>query len=116
MSHQRKFDSPALQHSYDRFIAGDAAREQAYEQELANADLARMIYDLRAASGLTQRQLAERVGTTASVISRLENADYSGHSMAMLRRVAEALNQRVEVRFVPREPVVGQGLRPNGAR
>jgi hypothetical protein len=41
------------------------------------------------------------VGTTASVICRLEDADYEGHSLAMLRRIAIALKQRVEIRFVP---------------
>jgi len=40
------------------------------------------------------------VGTTASVICRLEDADYSGHSLAMLRRIAAAVGMRVEVRFV----------------
>jgi len=44
---------------------------------------------------------AALVGTTASVISRPEDADYEGHSMAMLRRIAAALNKRVEIRFVP---------------
>ena len=41
--------------------------------------------------------------TTASVICRLEDADYEGHSLAMLNRIAAALNRRVEIRFVPAE-------------
>jgi hypothetical protein len=45
--------------------------------------------------------LARLVGTTASVICRLENADYEGHSLVMLNRIAAALRQRVEIRFVP---------------
>jgi hypothetical protein len=40
---------------------------------------------------------------TASVICRFEHGDYDGHSMAMLRRVADALGQRIEVKFVPTE-------------
>jgi transcriptional regulator with XRE-family HTH domain len=51
--------------------------------------------------GLSQRALAKLVGTTASVICRLEDADYEGHSMAMLNRIAAALNKRVEIHFVP---------------
>jgi transcriptional regulator with XRE-family HTH domain len=50
---------------------------------------------------LTQRELAKLVGTTASVVCRLENADYDGHSLAMLRRIAAALEKRVEIRFLP---------------
>ena len=49
---------------------------------------------------LSQRELAKAVGTTASVICRLEDADYEGHSLAMLRRIARALDRRVEIRFV----------------
>jgi ribosome-binding protein aMBF1 (putative translation factor) len=65
-----------------------------------NAEVARSIHDLRAAAGLTQKELADLVGTTASVICRLEDARYEGHSVAMLRRVASALNRRLEIRFV----------------
>ena len=50
-----------------------------------------------------ERQLAQLIGTTASVICRLEDAEYEGHSLATLNRIAAALNQRVEIRFVPAE-------------
>ena len=62
-----------------------------------------MIHQIRTEAGLSQRALAKLVGTSASVICRLEDADYDGHSLAMLRRIAAALNQRVEVRFVPKD-------------
>ncbi|MBL4697786.1 MAG: helix-turn-helix transcriptional regulator [Phycisphaerales bacterium] len=65
--------------------------------------IAEMIYEARTDAGLSQRAFAKLVGTSASVICQLEDADYEGHSMAMLRRVAAALHQRVEVRFVPRD-------------
>ena len=51
-------------------------------------------------AGLSQRALARLVDTTASVICRLEDADYEGHSLAMLRRIAAALDKRVEIRFI----------------
>ena len=41
------------------------------------------------------------VGTTASVICQLEDADYSGRSLTMLQRIAAALSTRIELRFVP---------------
>lgn len=71
--------------------------------------IAQMIYDARTKAKLTQAQLAEKVGTTQSVISQLEDADYEGHSLSMLRRVAEALQSHVEVRIVPNhvERVIG---------
>ena len=70
------------------------------EEERANSEIARQLHNLREQAGLSQRELAKLVGTTASVICRLEDADYSGHSLAMLRRIAAALKRRVEVRFV----------------
>src|SRR5260370_9132331 len=77
-----------------------------------NADVARNIYDLRTAAALSQRDLAGLIGTTASVICRLEDADYDGHSLAMLRRIAAALEKRVQIRFVsigPKAPYACAG-------
>jgi transcriptional regulator with XRE-family HTH domain len=68
-----------------------------------NAEVARTIYELREQAGLSQKELAERVETTQSVISRLEDADYEGHSLSMLNRIAKALNRRVEVVMGPKE-------------
>src|SRR5580698_7932419 len=71
------------------------------EQEHANLDIGRKIYELRTRAKLSQAGLARKVGTTQSVISRLEDADYDGQSLAMLRRIASALEKRVEIRFLP---------------
>jgi ribosome-binding protein aMBF1 (putative translation factor) len=73
---------------------------EAIEVHKLNCSVAEMILAAREAAGLTQGQLAKLVGTTQSVISRLEGADYDGHSLTMLRRIAEALDHRVEVRLV----------------
>ena len=94
------FNSRASAYLYNRYIAGDPAREQVYEEEVVNAEIARKIYDLRTKARLTQQELATRVGTTKSAISRLEDADYDGHSLSMLKRIAEALDKRVQIRFV----------------
>jgi len=84
-----------------RFYEGRPGRLKNLEEARANDEIARKIYELRTAAGFTQTQLAKLIGTTASVICRLEDADYEGHSLAMLRRIGVALNQRVEIRFVP---------------
>ena len=65
--------------------------------------IAQMVHDVRTAAGLTQKQLADAIGTTQSVISRIEDAEYDGHGLAMLRRIAKALHQRLEIRMVPEE-------------
>lgn len=97
---KKKFSSKASAFLYKRYIAGDPKREESYEQEVLNAEIARKIYDLRTKAGLTQQELAARVGTSKSAICRLEDADYEGHSLSMLKRIAEALDKRVEIRFV----------------
>jgi ribosome-binding protein aMBF1 (putative translation factor) len=84
----------------DRYV-NDPEQQTAYEEHLINADIARKIYDLRTKAGLSQRALAKAVGTTASVICQLEDADYHGHSLSMLKRIAAALNRDIEIRFVP---------------
>lgn len=82
-------------------ITGDDPdlREQIAEAKI-NFRVAQLIHDARTAAGMTQRQLADLIGTKQSVIARLEDADYEGHSLTMLSRIAEALHQRLEVRFV----------------
>lgn len=97
---KKTFSSKASAYLYTRYIAGDSTREQAYEEEGINAEIARQIFDLRTKAGLTQQELAARAGTTKSAISRLEDADYDGHSLSMLKRIAEALDKRLQIRFV----------------
>ena len=97
---QSKTTSNAIAILHHRFYAGRPKRIAQLNEAIANDEVARKIYDLRTQAKLTQRQLATLVGTTPSVISRLEDADYEGHSLAMLNRIAAALNKRVKIEFV----------------
>jgi len=96
----RRKTSDALEILHHRYYRNNPERQASLEAERQNASIARALFQLRIRSGLTQGELAARVGTTASVVSRLENADHEGHSLTMLRRVASALGRDVEVRFV----------------
>src|SRR6266446_9343177 len=100
MTKKRKPTRDAVEILDRRYYKGKADSLSALEEARADDAVARKIYELRTKAGLTQRQLAERIGTTASVICLLEDADYQGHSLAMLRRIAAALQKRVEIRFV----------------
>ena len=93
--------SDAVEILHRRYVRGEAEKLAELEGIRADDDIARKIYALRVKSGLSQRALAKLVGTSASAICRLEDADYEGHSLAMLNRIAEALDRRVEIRFVP---------------
>jgi ribosome-binding protein aMBF1 (putative translation factor) len=98
---KRKTTTDALEIIHQRFFAGKPERIAELEKVRADDAVARKIYNLRTKAGLSQRDLAKLVGTSASVICRLEDADYEGHSLAMLTRIAHSLNQRVEIRFMP---------------
>ncbi len=100
---KRKATADAVEILHRRYYAGKPQRLAGLEQARAEAHVARKLTALRIANGLSQRQLAQLIGTTASVICRLEDANYEGHSLAMLNRIAAALKQRVEIRFVPTE-------------
>ncbi len=83
-----------------RITGNEPSIKALIEAERGNLQVATEIFTLRTAAKLSQAQLAEKIGTTQSVISRLEDADYNGHSLAMLQRIASAFNKRVEIRFV----------------
>jgi len=101
MARARRFQSDTLQFFWERYVGDDPERIAEYEQVAADVDVAQAIYEMRTQAGLTQRQLASKLGTTASVVCRLEDADYEGHSLAMLRRIAEVLRAKGAAR-VPR--------------
>ena len=71
------------------------------EHDLA---LGQLIYDLRTGAGLSQRELAARMGTTQSVISRLEEGGGAKNRLDTLARVAEALNRHLIVSFPEKVP------------
>ncbi len=96
--------SATVQYLRERYIGDDPDQQAVYEEHLVNAEIARKVYDLRTKAGLSQRALARQVGTTASVICQLEDVDYRGHSLSMLKRIAAALDQRIEIRFIPTHP------------
>jgi ribosome-binding protein aMBF1 (putative translation factor) len=100
MKKEKRKTSDGMKILNKRFYARHPERMAALEEARANAEVGREIQALRQKAGLTQKQLGALVGTAPSVISRLEDADYEGHSMAMLRRIAAALNKRVEIHFV----------------
>ena len=67
-----------------------AAYRKTFARTLHQIDLALLVREMREEEGLTQAELARRVGTSQSVIARLEDAEYTGHSLPMLERIAAA--------------------------
>ena len=87
----------------DDVTGDDEELQQMIAEETVNAEVARLIYEARKMAGLTQTELAKLIGSKQPVITRLEDADYEGHSLTMLQRIAIALDQRIEINLVPVE-------------
>ncbi len=79
---------------YDRYGGDDQKQVEELEDVVLKAEIALQIYGLRTKAGLSQRELAKRVGTSASAICRLEDADCEGHSLLLLKRIADALDRK----------------------
>ncbi len=105
MSQKKKANAIDILHK--RYYEGRPERKASLEAVRINAEIARMIYELRVDAGLSQQELADLIDTTQSVISRLEDDDYKGHSLSMLNKISKALNKRLTVVMKANDPEVG---------
>ena len=92
--------SDAVEILKKRYVKNDQAREASLEEERINSHVAQMIYTLRKEKDMTQAELARKINTTQSVISRLEDSDYKGHSLAMLQKICIALGRKINITIV----------------
>ncbi len=103
------------QANFDLYLE-EQLKDPDFKERFRNAgeawDVAIQIASLRKKSGLSQKELARRLGTSQQQISRLESPSYKGHSLSMLRRVAEVLGATVHVeikqRYYRTTPVVAE--------
>ena len=89
---------------FDRLYRGKPQRIAALERTRHELALGRQIRALRQARHLSQEQLARALGTQAPAISRIEDADYDGHSLRILRKIADYFGQNLIVSFQPKHP------------
>jgi DNA-binding XRE family transcriptional regulator len=103
VTNQSKKKKSASSILHNRYINNDPEMKELLEEAREEYEIALQIYKLRQDAGLTQAELANILGTQPSAICRLEDADYEGHSLAMLRKIAKALNKKVKITFMPLE-------------
>lgn len=101
--------------NFDRYLERelqDPAFKERFERAGEAWDVAMKLAALRKEAGLSQKELAQKVGTSQQQISRLESPTYEGHSLSMLRRIAGVLGATVHVdiqRITPsRNPAVAE--------
>jgi len=89
--------------NFDRYLE-EQLKDVVFAERFKKAgeawDVALELAALRKESGLSQKELAKRVGTTQQQISRLESTSYEGHSLSMLRRVTEALGATIHIELL----------------
>lgn len=79
-------------------IEKDSELKKLVEEERVNYVAAIAIRETREKQKISQAQLAKKIHTTQSVISRLEDGEHKGHSLKLLERIASALNQRLTIK------------------
>ncbi|MDR3177007.1 MAG: helix-turn-helix domain-containing protein [Desulfovibrio sp.] len=72
----------------------------AWEETREEFSIAREIIRTRVAAGMSQKELAEKIGTTQSVVARLESGEHTP-SVSTLKRVAEATHSKLRIELVP---------------
>ena len=80
-----------------RRLAVDSDLSEQVDAEQLNANIAVQIFEARRKAEMSQTELANRIGTKQSVISRLEDCDYDAHSLSMLKKIAKATGMKLRV-------------------
>lgn len=70
-----------------------------YEKLQPEFAMIQAVIDARVKKGVTQKELAEKIGTKQSVISRLESGR-ANPTINFLKKLAQALNSRLEIKFL----------------
>lgn len=81
----------------------DPALKAEYDAIAEEFELLDEILAARKSAGLTQAQIAERMGTKATAITRMESnlaSGQSGPSFATLKKFAKATGKKLQIRFV----------------
>ncbi|HYU21337.1 MAG TPA: XRE family transcriptional regulator [Chloroflexota bacterium] len=86
----------------------DPTHQAIYEEEAAKSDLWLQLVEARQAAGLTQAELAKRLGVSQAQVARIEKRGYDAYTLNTLRRYVRALGQgfALEVTVRQSEPVV----------
>ncbi len=79
-------------------VLKDPVLKTEYDRQQPEFAVIQAILDARVKKGVTQKELAQKIGTKQSVISRLESGR-ANPSVAFLKKLAQALNSHLEIRF-----------------
>jgi DNA-binding XRE family transcriptional regulator len=81
-------------------LLGDPEAREIYKEEAAKKELWLQLVEARQAAGLTQVELARRLGVSQAQVARIEKSGYDSYTLNTLRRYVQALGKRLEVAVV----------------
>jgi transcriptional regulator with XRE-family HTH domain len=87
-------------------ISEDADFSESFSEEVAERRVAKMLFTLRCAQGVTQKEMAERLGCTQSRVSKLENATLDNLRVGDLMAYAKEFDLCLSLGFHPRMTAV----------
>lgn len=90
-----------LDKTLEKILKEDPSFQEGLDKAEEAWDIAFQIINLREKTGLTQKELADLVGTKQSNIARIESADYTGYTFKTLEKVTKALKAKLEIRIIP---------------
>lgn len=101
------------QASYQRWRDGlraDPGYQAIYEEEAAKSELWLQLVEARQAAGLTQEQVAKRLGVSQAQVARMEKRGYDAYTLNSLRRYVQALGDGFSLEVKVRQEPTGQRL------
>ena len=107
----------AGQESYQRWrdeLMATPGYQELYEEEAAKKELWLQLVEARQAAGLTQTEVAKRLGVTQSQVARIEKRGYDAYTLTTLRKYVKALGDsfKLEVKVLYPQPAVSEHPHP----
>lgn len=93
--------------SYKRWrerLQADPEYQAIYEEEAAKSELWLQLVEARQAAGLTQAEVAKRLGVSQAQVARIEKRGYDAYTLNTLRRYVQALGEGFELQVRVRRP------------
>lgn len=91
--------------NFDKYVQDKVKKYPFLKEELRKADLALdiagQVYSLRKKAGVTQKELANLMGTSQPNIARIESGDYKSYTWKTLDKITKVFKARLEVKIIP---------------
>lgn len=89
---------------WERKFFSDPESRRIYEEEAAKMELWLQLVEARQKAGLTQQELAQRLGVSQAQVARMEKRGYDAYTLTSLRRYVKALGKGFSLKVIVEQP------------